>query len=515
MIAMPTVSEVERFRRAALHWFGLDFDESKQVFLSEVLRQRIDARRAAPEAYLAALEAPDCSRDELRILAQELTVTETSFFRHPEQIRAFSQAALPDRIAAQADWRQLRILSAGCASGEEAYTLAACVRDHPGAGGWDISVRGIDVNVAMLRRAAAARYSNWSLRQTPASLRTRLFHAEGQEYVLDRAVRDMVAFEERNLTVEDEEFWRPGSFDIIFFRNVFMYFAPDVARAVIARMARSLTPGGFLFLGHAETLRGFSTDFHLRHTHGTFYYQRKDAADAPRSAASAGDAEPLPNAPLDRLIASDDSWVDTIRKASQRIETLTQARDAPRAPAARGRRPAPTRAAAGAALDLRAVVDLLGRERYSEVRGLLHALPPDRARDPEVLLLGAVLHTHGGDLAAAERTCEELLARDEMNAGGHYLMALCRESAGDDRGAIRHDRIAAYLDPGFAMPRLHLGRLARRAGDRDGARRDLQQALLLLEREDSANLLLFAGGFSRGALTALCRAELAACGSAA
>jgi len=164
---------------------------------------------------------------------------------------------------------------------------------------------------------------------------------------------------------------------------------------------------------------------------------------------------------------------------------------------------------------LRYAVALIERERFDEARELLCALPEARARDPEVLLLHAVLHSHGGDLAAAERVCTELLALDETNAGAHYLMALCRESAGDHPGALAQDRIAAHLDPGFAMPRLHLGLLARRAGERDEARRELRHALLLIEQEEGARLLLFGGGFSRRALRTLCRAELAACGGTA
>ena len=93
---------------------------------------------------------------------------------------------------------------------------------------------------------------------------------------------------------------------------------------------------------------------------------------------------------------------------------------------------------------------------------------------------------------------------DELNAGAHYVLALCREHSGDGSAAAEHDRVAAYLDPGFAMPRLHLGLMARRAGDREAARRELTQALFLLEREDAARLLLFGGGFNREALVALC-----------
>jgi chemotaxis protein methyltransferase CheR len=92
-------------------------------------------------------------------------------------------------------------------------------------------------------------------------------------------------------------------------------------------------------------------------------------------------------------------------------------------------------------------------------------------------------------------------------------MALCREHAGDRDGARDHDQKAAYLDPAFAMPRLHLGLLAKRSGDADVARHEFRQAEILLERDDASRILLFGGGFRRDGLIALCRAELRACGA--
>ncbi len=129
-----------------------------------------------------------------------------------------------------------------------------------------------------------------------------------------------------------------------------------------------------------------------------------------------------------------------------------------------------------------------------------------------MLLLQAILLTHGGDLALAEGVCTKLLELDETSAGARYLMALCRESSGDALGATNQDQIAIYLDPSFAMPRLHLGLLSRRTGDLRAARRELEQALALLEREEASRVLLFGGGFSRDALISLCRAELLSCG---
>ncbi len=127
-------------------------------------------------------------------------------------------------------------------------------------------------------------------------------------------------------------------------------------------------------------------------------------------------------------------------------------------------------------------------------------------------LLAALL-TNRGDLVEAEKVCLRLLQLDELNAGAHYLIALCREHAGDHAGAMEHDQTAVYLDQEFAMPHLHLGLVAKRSGNVETARRELGQALALLVREDASRVLLFGGGFSREALSEFCQAELRACRS--
>jgi chemotaxis protein methyltransferase CheR len=153
---------------------------------------------------------------------------------------------------------------------------------------------------------------------------------------------------------------------------------------------------------------------------------------------------------------------------------------------------------------------LLAEERYAEALTLLASLPADEARDPETMFLRGVLLMHRGDIAAAERICTALLLRDGASAGAHYLMALCREAGGYRAAAALHDRHAAALDPNFALPRLHLGLMARRNGDEALARRELARAYTLLAGEQEARLMLFGGGFGREALRALCQSELAA-----
>lgn len=497
--------DVERFRALLGHRLGLSFEDSRLASLAELLGRRGEGTPGGAKGYLARLDA-SASVEELRALARELTVPETYFFRNNDSFRALVGAAIPERMQVQATTRRLRILSAGCASGEEPYSLAMSLRAHADAG-WNVSIHALDINGSMLEKAARARYTAWALRETPPDMLARWFRKESREFVLDERVRKMVTFEERNISKDDPGFWQADAFDVIFCRNVVMYFTPEAARATIARLSRSLLPGGFLFLGHAETMRGLSHDFHLRHTHETFYYAQKDGSERAHVLETASADPPSPRAgagvPVPDLDWAE-AWVETVRRSSERIAELSAQR-----PLAG---PDPIRSSAA---NVAKALELLGEERFAEAKAVVGALPDAAARDPDVLLLRAVLLTHGGDLQEAESVCAQLLSLDELSAGAHYLMALCRESSGDLDGAAEHDKRAVYLDPTFAMPRLHLGSLARRAGDREGARHGLEQALVLLEREDASRVLLFGGGFRREALVAVCRAQILSCGGTA
>lgn len=494
--------DVERFRDALSLRMGFSFDDGKLEFLSNVLERRLRAQGEVAAHYLLRLERDADLQQELREIALEVTIGETYFFRHSDQFRAFSEVALPARIEARSACRQLRLLSAGCSSGEEAYTLSILTRERvlDSQPPFAVTIRGVDINPRVVERARAATYSSWALRETPEAIQKQYFSLVGRDYVLSRAIRDSVLFEEENLVAADS--WAPECYDVIFCRNVLMYFTPENAQRVVKRFARALAPGGYLFLGHAENLRGLSLDFELRHTHSTFYYQRK-----PVFGEASRIVEPLPlPAPAPRAALALDwasTWLETVQRSSDRIQALT----------VKNAEPIETAAAVAQAnprLDLRRSLELLSQERFAEALEVLPNLPS--SQDVDAALLRAALFTHCGRLEEAEVACADLLAIDGLNAGAHYLLSLCRERRADSRAAIEYSQIAAYLEPTFAMPHLHWGLIARRTGDRSTALRELTQAVLLLQREDASRLLLFGGGFSREGLIGLCQSELSRLG---
>jgi chemotaxis protein methyltransferase CheR len=471
----PSRAEVDAFREAIGRRMGLRFDDDRLPQLQDVLGARVLATRAANvEEYLRAL-----SDREIAELMRTLSVSETYFLRNAPHFRAVEEL-----LRARAG-RAIRMLSVGCSSGEEPYSLAIVAREILSESEVaQVSIVALDLNPDSLERARAGRYTEWSLRETPLAVARRWFDNDGRHFLLRAAIKSMVRFELQNFANPSPELFRAESYDVVFCRNVIMYLTPAVQTALVGQIARALVPGGLLFLGHAENLRGISSEFHLRHSHEAFFYERK--------------VDTTPRAPE----ADGISWYEAIARSSNRIEELSRAKPERRAVQST---PAP-------ALDaLQAARALMEAERYQDALGALAGGTSDH---PDALLLRAALLATTGESAAAERVCAELLEIDDLSSGAHYVMALCREHAGDKSGAREHHLLASYLDASFAMPHLHVGILARRAGDLVTARRELELALALLAKEDTARILLFGGGFGREGLMQLCKLELASCGGA-
>jgi chemotaxis protein methyltransferase CheR len=493
-----TLSQTQRFKVVVGQKMGLRFDDAKLAFLSEVLQRRLKDRGRDGESYLWELEY-EPPNAELAALARELTVGETYFFRNNEQFRALAEVVLPDRMRLRREHKELRLLSAGCSSGEEAYSMAMVAHETIEDPSWKVSVRAVDLNPSALERALRGRYSQWALREISEEMRAKRFREDGRDVTLDDAIRAMVTFELANLASESPSLWQSAAYDVIFCRNALMYFEPDQMRAVIERIARSLTPGGYLFLGHAETLRGVSDRFHLCNTNETFYYQLRNGVEPDREriiqCAPRQSRARMPRA------AQDVAWVDEIRRASQRVAALLPCPDAADA----CREPFNP-------FDPAPALDLMRQERFAEALHHVRVSARLPRQDRDVLLLEAVLLMHSGQIEAADDVACRLLRFDGHNAAAHYIRGLCREHRGAHEGAIEHNRAAANLDPTFAMPRLHLGLLMRRSGDREVARREFAQALELFAHESDSRILMFGGGFGRQALVDLCQSALKECG---
>ena len=268
--------EVEEFAEAIERQFGHQQDVRRVVDLTAVLEGRLRAVNAPGFAsYRLLLEQAD--QAEWTALAPLLTVPETYFFRMPEHFEALALEAIPEVMRRNQARRTLRLLSAGCASGEEAYSLRILLHERfPQLADWRVEVVGVDLSEAALERARAGEYNAWSLRATSDARRRANFTAAGKLFRLRPAARAGVEFQRGNLLAPAPAGELP--YDVIFCRNVLIYFSEQAMREAVARLMARLAPQGYLFLGPAESLRGLSRDFNLCHRHDTFFYRLKAGA---------------------------------------------------------------------------------------------------------------------------------------------------------------------------------------------------------------------------------------------
>jgi chemotaxis protein methyltransferase CheR len=435
---------------------GLSFDESRRESLGFSIAERMRATSSSDvTAYLELLRGPGAAAERQSLL-DEVTIPETHFFRNPPQIRALRTHVLPELLRQAAGTRKLRIWSAGCSTGEEPYTVAMLLRELlPAYAGWDIKVVATDISTRALAAAKSARYAGRSLVMTdPLDLaRWFVLDASSGAYVVRDEVRDLVEFRHHNLVTDAPPF-EPGELDLVLCRNVTIYFDRDTTRSLMSRLHSRLRDGGYLFLGHAETLWHISEEFSLASLGDAFVYRRLDAR--PEKVRRSILPDRRTEAELLPLL------VDRRRPGTERRGTRT----------AVGRlRSAPRQLPAQPPVDpLRAVRSAVAAGRYAE----------------------AV------DVAADVTTATPL------RADAHYLQGLALTNLGRDAEALVALRKAVYLDPLQGFAHFLLAGALERSGEPRAAARSYRAASALLGRRPADSVAEELGGRSVAELAELC-----------
>jgi chemotaxis protein methyltransferase CheR len=212
-------------------------------------------------------------RPELDAAIEALTTNETYFFREPMQLDAFSKEILPELRRRNERFRRLRVWSAGCSSGEEAYTVAMLIWDSRLFEGWDVEVYGTDISRRVLAVARRAEYGPSALRATSRERTQRFFEPAGAKMRVRDEVRALVQFGHLNLLDAEMTPLVPRS-DVVFCRNVLIYFDTPARKRVVDLFYEKLFEGGYLLLGHAESLISLSADFELVHLRNDLVYRR-------------------------------------------------------------------------------------------------------------------------------------------------------------------------------------------------------------------------------------------------
>ncbi len=276
-----TEISLEQYRRLSQQIYqklGLHFDEKKIYFLKKRIEKRMEALGIEePADYLFMISYSDPHGVEMQALANLVTTNETYMFREYDQLQAFANHCLPEVLSNKQaiGQRSLRIWSAGCSSGEEPYTLAMIVQEvFPQAQSWQCEIVATDIDENMLRHVAVARYGARSVGEVPEEYLKKYLTKEGEEWVVRRRTAELV--QSRHLNLNDRTDMRTmRGFDFIFCRNVLIYFDDLSRKAVVDHFYAALNPGGYIFLGHSESVGRSTTAFKLKRFESHLVYVKE------------------------------------------------------------------------------------------------------------------------------------------------------------------------------------------------------------------------------------------------
>ena len=424
-------------------------------------------------ACLQRLLTGPISKQQFDVLARHLTVGETYFFRDQRGLEILETEILPGLVQSRRRGeRCLRLWSAGCATGEEAYSLAILLtRMLPDWSDWAITVLGTDINPQALEHAQQGVYGEWSFRGEPPWLKDRFFQpvAPGR-YRLIPQIRRMVTFAALNLARDPYPSLlnNTNAMDVIVCRNVVMYFSPEQARQVFARLRLCLVEGGWL-LG-SPTEGSYLTESGLTAVSfpGATLYRRVAISE---SAAAADRGAQMP------VEADRDEAVNGLAQAPGDWRDSPGVRDVGSAPVPVFQGLAGPDPAVG--VFERAVEDHR-QGRNAEAAAALERLSSESPHRAEVFDLLTRVYADQGHLSAALTWSDRSITADKMNSQHHYLRATILQELGQGEQAAASLQRALYLDPDFVLAHFALGSLARRLGQEASARRHLANALDLL-----------------------------------
>ncbi len=252
---------------------GMSYGESKRYYIERRIAERIESVKARSFASYMATLLTEAS--EAEALINSFTVNETYFYREEQQLRCLSQEILPEIIARRGPGDLVRIWSVPCSTGEEPYSVALWLLENwPLVDAYNIEIVGSDIDTRALAAADAGIYGERALARLPAGIRSRYFESfAGSRYRIIRDLRESVRFTAANL-IDAATMARQGRFDVILCRNVLIYFDDASRLDASHNLFDALTPGGFICLGHTESMSRISGRFEMRWFEDAIVYQR-------------------------------------------------------------------------------------------------------------------------------------------------------------------------------------------------------------------------------------------------
>lgn len=484
---------------------GLYFDNSQDhSLLSALTERRFQKGRSTFREYYNYLHYHPEGRGELKELLLMITTGETYFFRNIAQFEVLMRDVLPEIIARKraAGHRTIKIWSAGCSRGDEAYSVAIALMEVlPDYRDWQVTLQGTDINRDVLEVARAAVFTAKDIGELPAELANKYFLRERNEYALNPDVKALANFFYHNLA--RDSFAQEGmqGVDIIFCRNVTIYFNLETTKALIGRFYDCLQEGGYLFLGHSETLWQINHRFRMVEYPHTFIYRKDSAAGTPVSGARPGASA------LEAVLGPVVLPSVVFQGGSPAVLSTNERGSAPflgEAPLQTGK------------IDRDNVQALLleatyffHNKQYVEALVRLDRIIARGEAHIRAIFLKAVIYADQERYDEAVSYCLTIVSRDALNVEATLLLATLKVKIGKLSEAEDFFRRVMYISPDEPLTYFHLANVYTAQKKFPRALLELKNAVRLLEKNAENEPVKFSEGLSCGVLLRVCKQRMA------
>jgi len=498
-----TPDEFSLFRDWIHKTSGIFLEESKMDSLRISLVTR--ATRFGYTDYRDYFRLLSSDEEEFKELMNLVTINETSFFRFPAQFDAFRDRIIPEILDGRPKGNdRFRVWSAGCSTGEEPYTIAMTLLESTLEPlGYNCEVTGTDVSTQALDRARKAVYPDRAFTNLAPGIMQRWFEPSGDGHRPVKRVRDLCGFHYHNLVREPYPLALMSNWDVIFCRNVTIYFRIESTRRVVDTFFDALNPGGYLFIGHSETLTSVSDRFEPVEIGGVFLYRKPNTRRV---------------FTFDDIVARRQGRSTTPARPGSAAEK--RAADAARPPRPvrlpRVTTPAPPEKPAPGAENAEQLVALAHARLESAMAAeALEFAQRALALDPSSLdaqVVVAFAHADLGHLDQAKEQAVSALKMNPLAAPARYILGVIHQQQGDIDEALEEFKRTLYVDRDFVLAHFALANIYRQQGKTTDACREYENTLRALYAKPEGSWTAFLGGFRSDLLAKTCERSLIECG---
>jgi len=480
---------------------GLHFPKSRWLDLLRGIRSASEEfGYHEVEDCIHWLLAKPLSKKQIEILALHLTVGETYFMREPKMFNAFESSILPQLIQNRRNTnKRIRIWSAACCTGEEPYSIAIILtRMIPDLKNWNIRILATDINPSFLNKASLGIYRQWSFRGAPYWLKDNYFKKTKEGfYEIHAQIKQMVTFEYLNL-VEDiypALINDTNAMDVIFCRNVLMYFYGDQVRRVIRRFNQCLLEEGWLIVGSIETSHIFYRDYTTVNFPGAICYRKLESTRDSRLRVQNFMNEEIPVFTLEAETSSnfpipfDFDKKSDLNEESQRISLLESEKES-----------ISKTDTEEELVHHEDAEHLLEQGFYEETVDKAMSLIQKDEQDAKAMTILAKAFANQGRLNDALLWSEKALEIDKLNPEFHHLNAVIHQEQGHIEEAVKALKKTIYLEPNFILAHYMLGNLSRQSGKIKESQKYFENALVLIRNQNEDHVLPESGGITAGRL---------------